>query len=233
VYSAPCRDHGDQTQGVAYRPPVKDTAWNLGSASAAWTASGAERLLACRAEADAFLFVVGDGQSTTVYRHDATHGTQVWAGVPSTLPGVTASVPDLGDAPVQDLARTAGGDLVLLLADRTAQPQRLFLARRHGSIWSVGEGFGDATSHERGEVCAGPASRADCPAKGLYGCVPDACPAMPRTLHRGQHTHLGEAALSLDGDHAIVVWNVEDLDAPPAAYAWGQKEAWIAEVPLP
>jgi len=232
AYTAPCRNNSLEDQSVTFRAAdLAADAWTLGAPQAVW--SGVERIQACRALDDGLIFVVGAGEGATVLRHTAAGLTTV-ATVPASLPGLAEALPELGGAPVQDVGLDGDGDVVLLIADRSAQPQALYLARWDGAAWQQGQRFGTRMSQERGEVCAGPVSVvSDCRDRGLYGCVPTACPLQPLTYRHRAHTLLGEAALSVSGGEALVTWGVRDLDAPAAGYPWGLYEAFLAPLPLP
>ncbi len=233
IYTAPSRNNGGETQVVTFRAFDKAASpWTLGPPSEVW--SGSERILAASADGDGFVFVIGAGAGATVLRHAPTTGLSTLAEAPATLPGLAEALPELGGAPIEDVGVSADGVLVLLLADRSQQPQRLRVARWDGAAWQLGAPFGDRMAQERGEDCVGPqVIAADCPDRGRYGCVPVACPLAPLTYRRRARVRIGEAALTVDGDQALVTYQVQHLDANPAGYPWGLHEAYLVATPLP
>ncbi|MBN2797669.1 MAG: hypothetical protein JXX28_00840 [Deltaproteobacteria bacterium] len=224
VYQLPSRSDGGQPQAIRFWPWGEDHA--LGDPEEVWSGAG-ERIYAARALPDGLLFAAGDGIHTGVYRHGPDGTAQI---AEPALPAV--ALPERGRAPVQDLALASDGALVLLVADRSGEAEHLRLMSLRGGAWTYSEPFGGLMSAERGEVCAGPVSRASCPTVGLYGCAPAACPVQPATLVARERVAIGEAALSLEGDTALVTWTSAHLDAP-AAYRWGLTEAWMSGLAVP
>lgn len=236
VYFASCHSRS-ATAEVLYAPAGLDAGQLVfGPAGAVFNAGPS--LEACAATDDGLLFVRGDENAETLYRHRPDAGLELITQLPTTLPGARqrqtyGSNVDLPG--LLDLAELPNGDVVVLLNESVMAPKGLRLARfvKATQQWVVSPVVvPPATLAQRGEVCVGPfTSTAACPGWARWGCAPFACAVDVPEVFERDSVRIGEAELIIRGAEALVVF--ETTETSPLPSARGSTEVHAVTLPLP